>query len=438
MAKDDFIDDEIRHFDVSKPDGEKIEGSLAKIKYQTSRHLCINTGLSIGTIIEWLDNNSLDVLGEQVGNFWVYYLKKNKPESKKLYFGGADGRTVCLRDKTERGNTGNLRPGQKVVLERPLPAPDEKKMYPRNLPQIDFDEVERLAAENPDKDLIADELEVNRNRFKYELIHNASLKRAYERGKQTFMENQEIIEKNNETETAAGLPPNTLGEHADGSMSRVALKNLLTPAFLESAGLIGKSTARIALDLGLSKADGKRIDGILYDKSRPELVAAWKRGKAMFAEKKPIKREDSTEPPEEVETQKRSDDFLDHRENSENQTTSANWRIVPEIELPHKQRDDCEIEIDPRFRHTLEHIAENGRSREKLEEVKNKLIPQWSEPISGGIEKSVEFVGRLLPPRRPVGLQIGFDGDFFALTEKQRMLLLEMANLNDEFQKENQ
>lgn len=294
MAKafdDDFedgngIDDEA----VMKDAGERITKTLGEVLYQTSKHLCINTGLSIGTVIDWIDGNGDQVYGEQVGNIWVYYLPENHParlaKPIKLYFGGSSGRTICTRPALDRGNTGNLKVGQKLILNLPKPAVEEKKSFSRNLPEMDLEEVERLAAIDPDTVGIAEELDVNPARFRHDLNHNIGLKKAYEKGKKIYMDNKSKENK----KTAAVKPPATVAAktgdvpHSSSNRSRshVPLHKRLTPAIVEQAAANGETTVQLGIRLGVGgKHPGKQIEAFVCSSKYPELQAAWKRGKAM-------------------------------------------------------------------------------------------------------------------------------------------------------------
>lgn len=442
---EDACDDSVNHDDLMVDAGARIINSLRKHSYQTWRHLCVNTGLSIGTIIDWLDGNGDEVPGEQVGNIWVYYLRENTPsrltKPKKLYFGGKVARTIMLRDDPQRGNTGAMSVGDKVVLNLRPPDPQEKKLYLRNLPPLVEEEIERLAAIKPDMNFIADELDVNSSRFKYEIIHQENLKRAFERGKTIYMNNQK-----NAAEPIKSTSESTRQTEPQGSASEsikpLPLAKRLTPAVVEEAASRGETTTELGIRLGVSgKYPGKQIENFVCSSKYPELRAAWKRGKALRAQqlgkskpgraKTPVKTKKKSAAPDFVIPEKTpviakepiqlpEPSPIVEKENSDLSPVENAEPEISESEFVLSENG----EADARFQNTIQHIGRNGHSREKFEVIQGALtkfeMPNFQELKIGKI---------------PVfsGLSVKFDGDFFSLPEKQRRLLCEMAALNDEF-----
>lgn len=64
-----------------KANREIIIKSLETIKFQTSRNLCQNTGLSIDDVL-YHTKYDLDITSQHVGAFEVYYLKSNAPKGR--------------------------------------------------------------------------------------------------------------------------------------------------------------------------------------------------------------------------------------------------------------------------------------------------------------------------------------------------------------------
>ena len=227
------------------------------------------------------------------------------------------------------------------------------------------------------------------------------------------------------------------------------LSKRLTEAVVEDAALRGLTTNELAAAVGVGgKYPGKQVESVIYSSKYPELKRAWKTGKARrAAESKPLPGENPNAGVIVVRQKpapKMPIELPSGGDSGENLTSelASEMAVKPvKDDLPRgfmvDERDgenDADLwqtDDDPQLEENLELVSPSNR-REKLDEIQNKLMPPPPLTISGG----VEILGRLMT-RHPAGLQIGFEGDFFKLSEKQRSLLCEMAHLNDEFQKEN-
>lgn len=62
-----------------KANRESIVKTLEDLKYQTSRHICQNTGLSIDDVLQHIETDE-EIRYQLVGGLTVYYLSKNTPK----------------------------------------------------------------------------------------------------------------------------------------------------------------------------------------------------------------------------------------------------------------------------------------------------------------------------------------------------------------------
>lgn len=503
LSQPDFPDSEV---------GEKMKRSLARILYQTSRDLCMNTGLSIGTVIDWLEGNGDEIYGEQVGNIWVYYLKNNTPsrleKPQKLYFGGNDGRTLCLRAAPDRGNTGAHKKGDQVANEFRRPCFDEKisrwaNIHEKNMqgsggkPDLDEDdeiedledgnfsegkedimknlteksidevsdsaspppaaigksslrtrkpisisaaELENLAMQNLSQREAAKKLGIGYSTFTRRLGDFESLRQAWERGAKSAARNDDPPE---EGKKSAAAKPKLRSK----DFKTKPASGSFTPEKLQALSKEFGSYNQAAKSLGVD------VTTVRYHALKtPENKAAWFNGQAEFIKNKTGKNSIAEAAPSELPeiasakvknaascAEKVPEEVMEQEieKVASNEPVAQDAAHAAQISLeksaaPPEEDNSSEpndqLIINPRFEHTLEHIAESGHSREKIEEVKNKLMPQRNNFFGG----EVEILGKIIaaPPK---GLNINFTGDFFALPKKQRRILCELAALNDEF-----
>lgn len=477
MAKDDWGDDGIRDYELATADGEKILKSLEKIKFQTSRHLCIHTGLSIGTVVDWLEffeNIEKRIGVEQVGASQAYYLIENQPRADQKMFLGGDN-SVHVREREARPQaTGARAVGDRVELRAP-----QYHFSAAPVMKISPEELTRLAATGESLKAVADILGAAQSSLHVKIGGSEALKAAWERGREIYREKKKkndpqigverVMEHSIENETAAA---ESAGRNPSENPAAVSsLKDRLTPEVFYEAALRGDSTAKIAQQFGVEgKNASKTVDAILYNKSHPERRIAWQRGKAERAaleaagetpdapaastgerivrEAKEAQKdliEESLSPAENASKKKHKNfancsgcdqPFLNFSKHIYADGTAfctdecESRHLSPRVESRAAPAEPAtEIMVNPRFEHSLEHISENGRSRERLEAVKANLLE--TKPLEF---PEIEILGRA---KIPTDLTVAFDGDFFDLPKEKRIILLQMADLKDRFEEAN-
>ncbi len=177
-----------------KPEQLKIICSLRNIKYQTSRHLCINTGLSIGTVVEVIDSlvESGILRTEQVGSLPAYYLEENKPKGKLFNTGN---NSLAVREEEKQISEDKPKIGDKLKTDEVFRTPGAEP-YAKSYVAIDAGELERLASKGLKQKAIAESLGIGYSTLQVKIKENSELKAAYERG-------QEIYRKSLETDNSA-------------------------------------------------------------------------------------------------------------------------------------------------------------------------------------------------------------------------------------------
>lgn len=114
--------------------GEMICASLEEKKYQTLRHLAINTGLSPDDIEPWLKVHTEKVWFQMVGTLEVWYLRKNKPDGRLFNTGynsfGIVSGTILTVEKPKRRKDSAPLPktiGIRASISDKLPLEDVER-----------------------------------------------------------------------------------------------------------------------------------------------------------------------------------------------------------------------------------------------------------------------------------------------------------------------
>jgi hypothetical protein len=164
-----------------KQNRETIIKSLTENKYQSSRHLCINTGLSVDDVLIHVETDD-QIRYKQVGEITVYFLKDNEPTGRLF-------------------NTGNNSFEVKAEEAKPEEPRKGGRQSKHNwTPEL----LETLAAENYSYSKAAKSLDCDVTSIRYQVLKNKENTDAWERGQKRFQ--KPTIEKAAAAETVKESP----------------------------------------------------------------------------------------------------------------------------------------------------------------------------------------------------------------------------------------
>lgn len=124
----------------------------------------------------------------------------------------------------------------------------------------------------------------------------------------------------------------------------------------------------------------------------------------------------------------------------EPELVEVEMKITPVQEIIKVEKIE-DVEVNPRFKETLEHISDNGHSKESIEAVK-KSISESVEKVEINVPKPETIADKIIPSSHQVNFQeinldggrlmIGFDGNIFGMDSKSRSKLNEIIDLVQE------
>jgi hypothetical protein len=382
---------------------DRIVKSLVNIPYQSSRHLCANTGASIDDVIEVIEGDD-EITFQMVGAIAVYFLRTNEPTGK-LYNSGNN--SFLVKPVEEKTKTHSRKKG-------------ETKVSPEDVEQCAFD---GLGLEESSAKLGVSLHTIRNYIYKTD---RPDLKEAWSLGKQRRKD--------------AGLPSLQSMSMAKRQSANKASKSDLCSA----VGELAESTGKLAGKLNGS-APGEVI--------KPSSIPVTESEDEGFNEKFP-----PFPPGELAEILELGDEQFEQKMHSAGSAgcgecggTVSHFEFCSRFSehfTTAKQDSDDLLEIPPqvetnlRFEKTINHVVTHGRNKNGIEKVKAKLLETKPIPVIEDDTVQFTFTSEIVERAhyRTVTLSNGKrifmseDINIFELKPREAELCARLVGLIDEFE----